>query len=134
VTRPPEWRPPPERRVEVMRAQLDVGVDAFRCFYCGVVMVEGDSWRTPEWEHRSPGDGLSVVLATKLINRMKTDMSEPQFREMVRALADHFAGAPFDERAWPHRAPDETRSPKLSIARKKGSSGKQRRVTARRSC
>ena len=59
--------------------------------------------RSVTWEHLDPRDGSRVVLAAALINRMKADLTEEQFRGMVKALADHFEhpGVPFDKSAWP---------------------------------
>jgi hypothetical protein len=50
----------------------------------------------------SPGDPWSVVLAADLVNKMKVNMTETQFREMVLALADHFrTNEPFGREAFP---------------------------------
>lgn len=76
---------------------------AFHCFYTGVKLVTSD-WRDHRYlafEHRSPGDESSVVVAANLINRMKTDMSETEFRQLVKALARRFDGEPFDRAAFP---------------------------------
>lgn len=78
--------------------------DAFRCYFTGIALTEepGDR-RSITWEHLDPRDGSRVALAAALINRMKADLTEEQFRGMVKALADHFEhpAVPFDESAWP---------------------------------
>jgi len=51
-----------------------------------------------------PGDESSVVLLADVVNKMKTDMTEEQFKTMVRALARRFDGHPFDESAFPEDA------------------------------
>jgi hypothetical protein len=53
----------------------------------------------------TPGDPWSVVLAADLVNRMKGNMTEAQFRRMIVALADHFrTNGPFDRKAFPVEA------------------------------
>ena len=57
------------------------------------------------WEHLTPGDQWSVVLAADLVNKMKGNMTEAQFRRMVVALADHFqTNEPFEREAFPVEA------------------------------
>jgi hypothetical protein len=81
---------------------------AFHCFYTGIVLVEdGRRWRDHRYltfEHRTPGDESSVVVTCALVNRMKTDLTEEQFKAMVAELAKVFAGGTFDERAFPGSA------------------------------
>ena len=40
-------------------------------------------------------------MACALVNRMKTDLTEEQFKNMVRELAKVFDGGTFDEGAFP---------------------------------
>jgi hypothetical protein len=44
-------------------------------------------------------DEASVVVTWAPVNRMKTDLTEEQFKNMVRELAKVFDGGTFDERA-----------------------------------
>jgi hypothetical protein len=78
---------------------------AFHCFYTGIVLIEdGHRWRDHRYlvfEHRIPGDEASVVVASALVNRMKTDLTEEQFKAMVNELAKVFAGGTFDEQVFP---------------------------------
>lgn len=53
------------------------------------------------FEHRTPGDEATVVVTCALVNRMKTDLTEEQFRAMVFELARVFVGGSFDERVFP---------------------------------
>ncbi len=53
------------------------------------------------FEHRTPNDEASVVVTCALINRMKTDLTEEQFKAMVAELAKVFTGGTFDECAFP---------------------------------
>jgi len=93
-----------DARLRAMREQWDPEADAFRCYFTRIALTEhpGDR-RSVTWEHLDPRDGSRVVLAAALINRMKADLTEEQFRGMVKALADHFEhpGVPFDKSAWP---------------------------------
>ena len=80
---------------------------SFRCFYTGIALIDdGQRWRDHRYlvfEYRTPGDEASVVVTCALVNRMKTDLTEEQFRVMVRELAKVFDGGTFDERAFPGR-------------------------------
>lgn len=79
----------------------------FVCAYTGVTLDLEDerSDRYAEWEHRIPTVDSTVVLSTRLVNRMKSDMSFDQFEVMVRELVrywDH-PDTPFNEQAFPER-------------------------------
>lgn len=80
----------------------------FRCHYTGVKLELDDPKhiRYREWEHATPGDEQSVVLATALVNRMKCYLNADEFKGMVVALAEHFAdpSTPFNESAIPNIA------------------------------
>jgi hypothetical protein len=78
---------------------------AFHCHYTGVRLVEDPKrWRDHRYlsfEHQTPGDESSVVVTCSLVNRMKTDLSDAQFRAMVSELATVFAGSKFDKSRFP---------------------------------
>ena len=78
---------------------------AFHCFYTGVELeTHGDRWRDHRYlafEHQTPSDEASVVVTCSLVNRMKTDLTDDQFRTLVTELAKVFAGGTFDEAAFP---------------------------------
>lgn len=91
-----------------LRALQDSWRDgAFHCFYTGIALIEaGRRWRDHRYlsfEHQTPGDEASVVVTCALVNRMKTDLTEEQFKAMVTELAKAFAGGRFDERVFPDR-------------------------------
>jgi hypothetical protein len=90
-----------------LRAMQDSWRDgAFHCFYTGIALIEDSRrWRDHRYlsfEHRIPGDEASVVVTCALVNRMKTDLTEEQFKVMVTELAKVFAGGTFDERVFPN--------------------------------
>jgi hypothetical protein len=96
-------RPDRNARIRALHNAWDQVSGCFRCFYTGVALVE-DDWRDHRYvtlEHRTPGDESSIVVTSALVNRMKTDLSEDEFRRMITALAFHFAGEDFDECAFP---------------------------------
>jgi hypothetical protein len=78
---------------------------AFHCFYTDIALIEdARRWRHHRYltfEHLTPGDEKSVVVTCYLVNRMKTDLTNEQFRNMVTELAKVFAGGTFDERTFP---------------------------------
>ena len=80
---------------------------AFRCHYTGVELNLDDPKhvRYREWEHATPDDENSVVLATALVNRMKCYLNADEFRVMVAELARHFANPAmaFDDSVFPNR-------------------------------
>lgn len=86
--------------------QWDPDIGGFRCYYADVKLTHDyGSRRYATWEHREPGDESSVVLVAHLVNKMKGDMKEAEFKAMVRALSRRFEDQPFDESAFP---PDPT--------------------------
>jgi hypothetical protein len=92
-----------------MQRQWDPTRKAFRCAYTGISLSEvygGRRYAT--WEHVAPGDATTVVLVADIINKMKNDMSEEEFRTLVRALvAANFDPNNFDANAFP---PERLRS------------------------
>lgn len=89
-----------------LRALQDAWRDgSFRCFYTGMALIDdGQRWREHRYlvfEHRTPGDEASVVVTCALVNRMKTDLTEDQFKNLIRELGKVFDGGTFDERAFP---------------------------------
>jgi hypothetical protein len=95
-----------EDRFQAMRAQWNDEAKAFLCHFTDLPLTEAPGTRTSAtWEHLTPGDPWSVVLAADLVNKMKVNMTETQFRDMVLALADHFqTKKPFDRKAFPVEA------------------------------
>jgi hypothetical protein len=90
-------------RLQALRQSWRDG--AFHCYYTGISLIaSGDRWpdhRYLAFEHRTPGDEASVVVTCALVNRMKTDLTEAQFKAMVFELAKVFAGGAFDEAVFP---------------------------------
>ena len=83
---------------------------AFHCFYTDIQLVtDPQRWRDHRdhryltFEHQTPGEEESVVVACALVNRMKTDLSDRDFRAFVTELAKTFTGGTFDERIFPER-------------------------------
>ena len=70
----------------------------FRCFYTGVILDEKNS-KSPKYlsfDHKTPRCEDEMVVTCALMNDMKTDMSDAEFRRVVIELANHFGGHPFD--------------------------------------
>ena len=89
-------------RLAALHRQWDRKAGAFRCYYTGLVLREDwGSRRSASWEHRTPGDESSVVLVADLVNKMKGDLTEDEFRRVVQALARHFETSRFDEAEFP---------------------------------
>jgi hypothetical protein len=92
-----------EARIRAMQQAWRDG--AFRCHYTGVVLIDDPArWRDHRYfafEHQTPGDETSVVVTCALVNRMKTDLTDIEFRVMVSELAKVFTGGSFDEEVFP---------------------------------
>lgn len=84
-------------RVRALQASWREG--GFRCHYTGILLEEKNH-RSPRYlsfDHRTPRDESDIVIAAQMINDMKSDLAEDEFRRIVVALTKHFAGEPFDE-------------------------------------
>jgi hypothetical protein len=89
-------------RLAALQRQWDPKAGAFRCHYTGITLIDAHgSRRSATWEHVTPGDESSVVLVADVVNKMKGDLTEEEFRVFVRALARHFDEPGFDEGLFP---------------------------------
>ena len=94
-----------EARIRALKAAWNPEARVFRCHYTGVELDTTD-WHDHRYlslEHQTPGDESNITVVSALINRMKTDLSDAEFRRLVSALAASFAGQAFDEAAFPDR-------------------------------
>lgn len=70
------------------------GKKGFYCHYTDVeVLVDKKYEGSPRYinfDHRTPGKNDDIVISTALINDMKTDMSEEEFKNIVNELDRHF--------------------------------------------
>lgn len=76
--------------------------ESFRCYYTGITLVE-DNPKDPRYltfDHLTPRNETDIVVAAAVINDMKSDMSDGEFRAMVLELAKRFRGGKFDERVF----------------------------------
>ncbi len=80
----------------------------FRCHYTGVrlELYDRDHVLYREWDHATPGNEDSVVLASAIVNRMKCYLNADEFGVMVAELARHFEHPQtrFDGSAFPNRS------------------------------
>ena len=95
-------KPDMAARRAAMYEQWRGDLHAFVCKYTGIALTHSGGARNAEWEHVIPAEESSVVLAAALVNRMKADLSEEQWDDMIRALyALRIEGKPFDPSALP---------------------------------
>ena len=84
-----------KRNLPARRAALRAAWDGqvFRCFYTGWPLTLSDPTSPLHftWEHRTPGSEDDIVVAAAIINAMKSDLTESQFRELVIHLGRHFS-------------------------------------------
>ncbi len=87
-------------RARALQKAWDDKIKGFRCCYSGVLLNECDRTdpRYLTFDHRTPRQEDDIVITAQLINDMKTDMTDKEFREMVFQLARRFNGREFDER------------------------------------
>src|ERR1043165_9754744 len=66
--------------------------ECFRCYYTGwpLSVDNPKSHLYLTWEHLTPGNEDDVVVAAALINYMKSDLTEREFRKVVIAMALRF--------------------------------------------
>jgi hypothetical protein len=86
-------RPNRNARLNALRNAWDG--KCFRCFYTGWPLCIDDP-HNPfylTWEHRTPRDEADIVVAAALVNNMKSDLTEDEFRELIIGLADRFRGS-----------------------------------------
>ena len=75
--------------------------NAFRCYYSNTPLETTNS-KNPRYrtfDHRTPRDKQDIVLAASLINDMKSDMTEQEFKKIIIELAKRFQGGHFDDKA-----------------------------------
>jgi hypothetical protein len=88
------------RRVALINAWSELQ-RGFLCRYTGVKLEELD-FRSPwyiTFDHRIPGKAGDLVVAAAWVNRMKSFLTEQQFRAVVHEFARHFRdGTPFDSK------------------------------------
>jgi hypothetical protein len=91
----------PERaaRSEAMAVSWDIVRQGFVCRYSGVLLEylnKHSPWYMT-FDHRFPGKKGNLVACAAWINYMKTDLTDGQFRAVMKGLADHFReGKEFD--------------------------------------
>jgi hypothetical protein len=97
-------KPDREARKQALRKAWNAETRSFHCHYTGIALNTDDhhDHRYLSLEHQTPGDETEIVVSA-LLNRMKTDLSDREFQQMVGALARRFEGGEFDESAFPDR-------------------------------
>ena len=73
--------------------------EGFRCYYTGVRLVEDNQYapRHLTLDHRIPGREDDIVVASLLINQMKSKLTEDEFKAIIAQLMSRFNGGTFDE-------------------------------------
>jgi len=83
----------------VLKAAYDPAADGFRCQYTGFLLDIGvrlNPWHL-NFDHRRPGVEGDYVVTCRLINDMKTELSDEEFKKVVIELAKHFeTGEPYN--------------------------------------
>jgi len=90
-------KPSKAARIRALKQAWD-GV-GFRCHYSGIRLVE-DNHRDPRYltfDHVIPRQEDEVVVTAAVLNDMKSDMTDSEFRSMIIQLASRFAGGEFDD-------------------------------------
>ena len=91
-------KPSKEARVKALKDVWDGA--GFRCYYTGIRLVENDS-KDPRYitfDHRTPRNENDIVVTAALINGMKSDLDEDEFKAIIMQIANCFQGAKFDEK------------------------------------
>ena len=73
--------------------------DGFRCYYTHIQLVENEP-KNPcyiTFDHKTPRQKDDIVVTSAVLNDMKSDMDEDEFKKVVSALADFLKrGAKFE--------------------------------------
>ena len=64
----------------------------FHCHYTGwpLTITDSSSPLYLTWDHRTPGDETDIVVAAAMVNDVKSDLTEDEFRTLVIGLANRF--------------------------------------------
>lgn len=92
-------RKKPDKAARVRALQEAWDGETFRCYYSGVRLIE-DNPRDPRYltfDHRIPRQEGDVVVTAAVLNDMKSDMADDEFKAMILQLASLFDGGEFDE-------------------------------------
>jgi len=77
-----------EARVQALKKAWNG--ENFRCHYSDIKLVEDNS-KDPRYltfDHRTPRNEQDIVITASIINDMKSDMDEDEFKAVVLQLAD----------------------------------------------
>lgn len=89
----------PQRR-NAMKSAFNKHQNGFLCYYTGIKLdLTGryGPWHI-SFDHRTPGDKNSQVVAALWVNRMKSFLTEAQFWAVIHSLTEHIRhGIPFDK-------------------------------------
>ena len=85
-------------RIKALKESWDG--ECFRCHYSGVRLEEKDQhsplYRT--LDHRTPRKEGDIVIVAAVINDMKSDLSDYEFKNVINQLSAHFRnGAPVNK-------------------------------------
>jgi hypothetical protein len=90
-------RPDKHARIRALKEAWDGKV--FRCHFTGIKLIENNP-RDPRYltfDHRVPRQEDNLVVTAALVNDMKSDLAEEEFKAVVGQLASRFSGGKFDE-------------------------------------
>ncbi len=86
-----------EARVRALKQAWNRGV--FLCYYSQIQLAENDP-KSPcyiTFDHRTPRQKDDIVVAAAVLNDMKSDMDEDEFKKVILALAGFLKGRPFNQ-------------------------------------
>ena len=91
-----------DKKARVQALKIAWDGKGFRCYFSGIRLVEDNS-KDPRYltfDHLTPRQKSDIVVAAAVINDMKSDMSENEFKAMVIQLANRFRGGTFKENTF----------------------------------
>lgn len=93
-------KPDKKARVKALKQAWDG--ECFRCRYSGIRLVEDDC-KNPcyiTFDHRVPRQENDIVVTAAVLNDMKSDMDEDEFKAVILQLSRYFEGNSFDENVF----------------------------------
>jgi hypothetical protein len=88
-----------DAKVQALKSAYDKRADGFRCHYTGFILdleEAASPWHLA-FDHSLPGQPGKYSVTCQIINQMKSQLSEEEFKKVVLELARHFeTGKPYD--------------------------------------
>ncbi|MCX9025556.1 MAG: hypothetical protein OIN85_05605 [Candidatus Methanoperedens sp.] len=97
-----DMRKKPDKGARIRALKKAWDGQGFLCYYSGIRLIE-DNPKDPRYltfDHRTPRQENDIVVSAHLLNDMKSDLAEDEFKDMIIQLASHFRAGTFEEKVF----------------------------------